>query len=504
MGMTALISSQRLDLIPMSPAFLEASLAGDEAGAASLLKLSIPADWFRKGELIKLRLEQLRREPALRPWLLRAIGLRQQKLMVGYIGFHTGPDPAYLRDIAPGAIEFGYTVFPAFRRQGYAREACAALMAWAFQEGHVRGFVVSIRPDNTASLGLAQSFGFKRIGSHMDEVDGLEDIYELRLSSSQADTLLAGYRRPLPHMKAEDWMAQTTTLSPPRPYDLPLSMRVAATFAPEPAQDSAAFRSAVRIHGMPTLLEVRQTQADPPRLEVSGGDSQTMEGLKVLAEWMLLTELDLRPFYRVAAGHATLEAVTERLRGLKPTRPASLFEMAVVAITEQQISLSAAYRIRTRLVERFGDCIDGFWIFPEAESLASASHEELMACGLSGRKAEYIGDLARQVTGGVLDLARLKTMGDEEARDFIMGLRGFGRWSADYILVRGLGRPDCVPVDDLGIRTVLGRYLGDGDRMASEQVLEVLEPLAPYRGLAAFYLMADARLADRAAADNSG
>jgi ribosomal-protein-alanine N-acetyltransferase len=192
MSMTALISSQRLDLMPLSPAFLEASLAGDEAGATSQLKLSIPADWFREAELIKLRLEQLRREPALRPWLLRAIGLRGQKRMVGYIGFHTGPDPAYLRDIAPGAIEFGYTVFPAFRRQGYAREACAALMTWAFREGHVRGFVVSIRPDNTASLRLAQSFGFKRIGSHIDEVDGLEDIYELRLSASQAAKLLEG------------------------------------------------------------------------------------------------------------------------------------------------------------------------------------------------------------------------------------------------------------------------------------------------------------------------
>ena len=188
----------------MSPAFLEASLAGDEVSAARLLKLSIPADWFRKGELIKLRLGQLWRQPALQPWLLRAMSLRQQKLMVGYIGFHTGPDPDYLRDVAPGAIEFGYTVFPAFRRQGYAREACAALMTWAFQKRHVRGFVVSIRPDNTASLGLAQSFGFKRIGSHMDEVDGLEDIYELQLSSSQADTLPAGYRRPLPHMKAKD------------------------------------------------------------------------------------------------------------------------------------------------------------------------------------------------------------------------------------------------------------------------------------------------------------
>jgi hypothetical protein len=76
MGMSALISSQRLDLVPLPPAFLEASLAGDQASAAGLLKLSIPTDWFREGELIKLRLEQLRREPALRPWLLRAISLR--------------------------------------------------------------------------------------------------------------------------------------------------------------------------------------------------------------------------------------------------------------------------------------------------------------------------------------------------------------------------------------------------------------------------------------------
>jgi ribosomal-protein-alanine N-acetyltransferase len=203
-GVMSLIASQRLDLIPMSPAFLEASLAGDEVKAARLLELEIPADWFRERELIQLRLGQLRREPALQPWLLRAIGLRQQKHMIGHIGFHTGPDPSYLRDIARGAIEYGYTVFPAFRRQGYAREACAALMTWAFQEQRVEGFVVAIRLDNIASLRLAQSFGFKRIGSHVDEVDGLEDIYELRLSLAQADALLAHYCRPPSQTKATD------------------------------------------------------------------------------------------------------------------------------------------------------------------------------------------------------------------------------------------------------------------------------------------------------------
>jgi RimJ/RimL family protein N-acetyltransferase len=99
--------------------------------------------------------------------------------MIGHIGFHTQPGAEYLRDLAPGGVEYGYTVFSAFRRQGYAHEACEALMQWAYQEHQVTRFVVSIRPDNIPSRRLAEGFGFKRISSHMDEEDGLEDIYEV-------------------------------------------------------------------------------------------------------------------------------------------------------------------------------------------------------------------------------------------------------------------------------------------------------------------------------------
>jgi DNA-3-methyladenine glycosylase II len=82
-------------------------------------------------------------------------------------------------------------------------------------------------------------------------------------------------------------------------------------------------------------------------------------------------------------------------------------------------------------------------------------------------------------------------MDDTAAREEIMGWRGFGRWSADYILVRGLARPDCVPIDDLAIRSVVGEYLGQGPRITAAEVEEKLEPFRPYRGLLAFYLLAD-------------
>ena len=289
-------------------------------------------------------------------------------------------------------------------------------------------------------------------------------------------------------------MLRAATLSLQGPYDLSLSLDIAGRFSPEPAKDVSIFRSAVRIDGAPVLMEVRQVRRHPPLLEVSSPTSGVIGPLKTLAEWMLFAHLDVRPFYRLTARHPKLAAVARRLRGLKPKRPASLFEMAAIAITEQQISLAAAYRIRSRLTERFGDCIGGLWAFPSAERLARAPLEELRAGGLSRRKSEYISGLAKRIAEGSLDFAVLKQMPDDEARSFIMKQRGFGRWSADYILVRGLGRLDCVPVDDLGVQTTVGKYLGDGGRMAPEEVQEALEPLAPYRGLATFYLLAYCRL----------
>ena len=176
----ATIRSERLDLIPMTPEFLEASLRSDVATAEVVLGSAVPPDWFAARDLIRLRLDGLREEPELLPWLLRAIVLRAERRMVGHIGFHTAPGADYLSDLAPDGVEFGYTVFAADRRRGYAREAALALMDWARTTHGVPCFVVSISPSNQASLGLARQLGFRQIGTHIDEEDGPEDVFELR------------------------------------------------------------------------------------------------------------------------------------------------------------------------------------------------------------------------------------------------------------------------------------------------------------------------------------
>lgn len=178
----AMISSQRLDLIPLTPPFLRASLAGNVGAAARLLGAELPADWPEYPDVLALRLEQIEQEPAFQPWSLRAMVWRKKRVVVGHIGFHTMPGAEYLQAFAPGAVEFGFSVFPEFRRQGFGREAAAALMTWAHKVNGVNWFVLSIRPDNTASQALAFRLGFVKISSQIDDVDGPEDILELKVA----------------------------------------------------------------------------------------------------------------------------------------------------------------------------------------------------------------------------------------------------------------------------------------------------------------------------------
>jgi ribosomal-protein-alanine N-acetyltransferase len=171
------LHTERLDLLLMTPAFFEAAIGGDTAQAAQLLGVAIPSEWWPVSHYTVDRVEQARRTPALQPWLERAIVLRSTQTMVGNIAFHMAHEPEEVRPLGAGGVEFGYTIFAPFRRQGYATEACQVLMTWAQQQG-VSRFILTIRPDNLPSLRIAAHFGFSKIGSHIDEEDGLEDIYE--------------------------------------------------------------------------------------------------------------------------------------------------------------------------------------------------------------------------------------------------------------------------------------------------------------------------------------
>lgn len=171
------VSSERLDLVPMTAAFFSHCLAGERSLAAGALGAAIADDWWEERAIMEFWLGRLCDDPGVLPWLARAMVRRADGLMVGHVGFHGRPGMEHLAPYAPGGVEMGYTVFAAYRRQGYAAEALAALMRWAADEHGVPAFVLSIAPDNAPSQAIARRFGFVKVGSHIDEEDGLEEIF---------------------------------------------------------------------------------------------------------------------------------------------------------------------------------------------------------------------------------------------------------------------------------------------------------------------------------------
>lgn len=183
----ARVETARLALATLPEAALRAidegrlAEAGDQVGCNLL---DFPTD---HRDIVQMRLSDLDRDPDYLPWSLRALCLKPDLRFIGYFNFHSRPDPEYLRDLAPGAVELGYFILPEFRRRGLAEEAALAMMGWAAREHGIRRFIVSISPDNAASMAMARKLGFSRIGGHQDEIDGYEDI--LALTHSPASSL---------------------------------------------------------------------------------------------------------------------------------------------------------------------------------------------------------------------------------------------------------------------------------------------------------------------------
>jgi DNA-3-methyladenine glycosylase II len=171
-----------------------------------------------------------------------------------------------------------------------------------------------------------------------------------------------------------------------------------------------------------------------------------------------------------------------RLRRRSEERPADAYGALLRAIVGQQLSTKAARTIYGRVRDLF----DG--TTPSPERLLEASVEDLRACGLSGRKVEYIRDLAAHVLSGELELDRLGELGDEEAIEEIVAVRGLGQWTAEMFLLFHLERPDVLSGGDLGIRKAIQIEYGLEEMPAPQRVLEIGEPWRPHRSLASLYL----------------
>lgn len=171
----ASIRTPRFELVSMSLAFMRHLRAGDFEAASREMGATVPRT-LREDlvDFLNYRIPALEADPSIQPWIGRAIvatGPDGRREALGTIGFHAPPDEG-------GRVEIGYSVEPSWRRQGVATECVAALLAWAEAQG-VSRFRASVAPGNEPSLAIIRRLGFREAGSQIDEIDGLELVFEL-------------------------------------------------------------------------------------------------------------------------------------------------------------------------------------------------------------------------------------------------------------------------------------------------------------------------------------
>ena len=152
------------------------------------------------------------------------------------------------------------------------------------------------------------------------------------------------------------------------------------------------------------------------------------------------------------------------------------------AIVGQQLSTKAAATIYERVLALFDGRV------PTAEELLAADDDALRGAGLSGRKVEYLKDLAQHVLSGELEVERLGDLTDEKVIEEITAVRGLGVWTAHMFLIFHLEREDVLPVGDLGVRNAVKAEYGLGELPTPEELERIAEGWRPHRTLASLYL----------------
>ncbi len=127
--------------------------------------------------------------------------------------------------------------------------------------------------------------------------------------------------------------------------------------------------------------------------------------------------------------------------------------------------------------------------FPRPQDLAPLEPEALRKLGFSRQKSTAIIELARDIVEKRLDLNELETLNDEQASAYLQNLRGVGRWTAEYVLLRGLGRLEVFPGDDVGARNHLKDWLGLAVLNDYQGVKCALKPWESYSGMVYFCLL---------------
>tara|TARA_B100000315_G_C14596161_1_gene599734 strand:+ start:25422 stop:26291 length:870 start_codon:yes stop_codon:yes gene_type:complete len=197
-------------------------------------------------------------------------------------------------------------------------------------------------------------------------------------------------------------------------------------------------------------------------------------------------------FYKFISGNEYLKPMIQKLNGLRMYQKSTPFEALVTAITDQQLNVAFAIKLKQRFIKNFGikHQVNGeiFYSFPTPEQIALLKDDALKQFQYSGMKSKYIIQLAKGIVKGDYPLENWMTLKNDELIERLTGIYGVGRWTAEYTAMIGFNRCDIVPAADIGLQRAVQKCYGLSKRPTEDDVRKIAESWQPWRGLTTYYL----------------
>jgi len=293
-----------------------------------------------------------------------------------------------------------------------------------------------------------------------------------------------------------------STIFPEPPYDFDLTVGYHTYYRSRYGTDCyvyGEYRRLLNIGNKLILASVRSIgTVEYPKLEMTlEGTALTSTDVgqaKSQIEWILGTSQNLNRFYESIVHDQPLNDFGKIFYGLHLPHTQSPYEALILAVLGQQISTNVAHLIRTLMIEKYGSAARyrgmNYYSFPQPIHLAEASLEDLRLLKMSYRKAEYILGISRIISeqSNLLEFESLTE--DQEIITEITRLRGVGRWTAQWLLIRGLGRMDAFPIGDLALNQMVSKIYFDDTPVTDYEIAKFSERWSPWRTYATIYLFA--------------
>lgn len=283
-----------------------------------------------------------------------------------------------------------------------------------------------------------------------------------------------------------------TRLETIAPFDFAQSLRFLGHFAPTRNEQTLAdttLTKALRVAGRTVVFQL-QASGDPALdctvwSESPLTHSEYEKACDAISSFLSLRD-DLKPFYAIARDDPPFASVVEQLYGYHQVRFLTPFENACWAVLTQRTPMNVARALKEKLIEAFGDSLDvdgtRYTAFPDAQTIAGVDRDDLMKLVGNDRRANYLLAVAEAFNSA--NDQWLRDASSEELLAWLRGIKGIGSWSASFILLRGLGRTDVLPLDEQRLIDAAQQRYGR-ERAANREAVAALA--APYGGCQGYW-----------------